>query len=328
MILRNLSRVDLNLLHIFVAIYQESSVTRAAEALNLTQPAVSNSMARLRDLFGDPLFVRAGAGVAPTPLANRLIGPVREAMSMLERAFGEHEAFDPLTSRRILRFSMADFAEALLLAPLIGEISRLGSPMEVENYFVADRELQSKLASGELDFAIESHPLREPNLRRSLLLQDEFVCVLRRGHPALAGAFALDDYLRLDHLHISNRPRNSNMVDGALSALKQRRRVGARIEHCLGAGPILEASNLCLTIPRVFVQRYLAGDAFVTLERPFPMMPLRTWLFWHPATEESPAHRWARETLARLASQAGHHIAADDEAYSESEFAVTALMPR
>lgn len=300
MILRNLSRVDLNLLHILVVIYQESSITRAAEVLNLSQPAVSNSVAKLRELFGDPLFVRAGGGVAPTPLAQRLIVPVREALSTLERAFGEHETFDPATSERILRFSMSDFAEAVLLAPLVGEISRAGSAMEVENFLVPERELHSKLASGELDFAIEFRPPAEANLRRLLLTEDEFVCVMRRGHPALRSEFTLHSYLQLDHLHIVNRPRFSNLVDGALGAVKQRRRISVRIEHCLGVRSILEASDLCVTIPRVFVERFLPEEDFTVRATPFAMAPLQTWLFWHPATERSPAHCWVKNAMQRL----------------------------
>ncbi|TKT75731.1 LysR family transcriptional regulator [Aquamicrobium sp. LC103] len=300
MLLPNLSRIDLNLLHVFVVIYQESSITRAAEALNLSQPAVSNSVARLRDLLGDPLFVRAGNGVAPTPLAQRLIVPVRQALSTLEHAFGEHETFDPATSQRILRFSMSDFAEAVLLAPLIGEISSAGSPMEVENFYVPERELHSRLASGELDFAIEFRPPSEPNLRRLLLMEDEFVCVMRLGHPALQGDLTLDAYLRLEHLHIFNRPRFSNLVDSALAATRQRRRVSARIEHCLGVRSILEVSDLCVTIPRVFVERFLPPDAFTVRPIPFEMGPLATWLFWHPATERSPAHCWVKDAIQRL----------------------------
>lgn len=308
MILRNLSRIDLNLLHVFVVIYQEESITRAAEALNLSQPAVSNSVAKLRDLFGDPLFVRSGNGVAPTPLSHRLIGPVRTALSTLERAFGDHEPFDPATSRRILRFSMSDFSEAVMLAPLVRELGRIGSAMEVENWFVGEREIGARLASGELDFAIESCPPSEPSLHRALLLRDEFVCVLRQGHPALQGDFTLDTYLALDHLHIYNRPRTSNLVDGALAEVRARRKVRARIEHCLGAGPILAGSDLCLTIPRVFVEHFLPGDRFVVREKPFAMPPLETWLFWHPATGSSPPHIWLRETMARLFPQAaGSH---------------------
>lgn len=305
MVLRNLSRLDLNLLHVFVAVYDETSITRAAETLNVTQPAVSNSLARLRDIFGDQLFVRAGQGIAPTPLAQTLIHPLRQALVSLDRTLATHERFDPLTSERIMSFSMSDFAEAVVLAPVIGEVSRLGSAITIRNRFVAERDLYSGLASGEIDFAVESHPLAEADLSRRLLFRDEFVCVMRKDHPALEGELSLERYLELAHLHISNRPRVANIVDGALSRLKRKRQVAVHVEHCLAAAAILSQSDLCLTIPTSFVEHFLPADRFAAVPRPFRMPPLQTWLYWHPASESSPAHQWVRAILERCFPQIG-----------------------
>lgn len=297
MVLRNLAKLDLNLLHVFEAVYSEASITRAAETLNVTQPAVSNSLARLRDIFGDALFVRAGQGIAPTPLAQSLIHPIRGALIALDRTLALHERFDPLTSERIMTFSMSDFAEAVVLAPLVGEINRIGSRITVRNHFVAERELDSGLASGEIDFAVESHPLAEPGLGRRLLFRDEFVCVVRKGHPVLGESMTFEHYLELRHLHISNRPRVANLVDGAIGRLKRRREVAVHVEHCLAAQAILAQSDLCLTIPTSFVERFLPADRFEVMPRPFRMPPLQTWLYWHPASENSPAHKWVRSLL-------------------------------
>lgn len=297
MVLRNLSKLDLNLLHVFEAVYSEASTTRAAESLNVTQPAVSNSLARLRDVFGDPLFIRAGQGIAPTPLAQSLIDPIRQALTSLDRTLAAHERFDPLTSERIICFSMSDFAEAVVLSPLIGEINRIGSRIAVRNHFMAERDLYSGLASGEIDFAVESHPLAEPDLGRRLLYKDEFVCVTRKAHPILSRPLSLERYLELKHLHISNRPRIANLVDGALGRLKCKRHVAVHVEHCLAVGAILAQSDLCLTIPRSFVEHFLPPDRFAVLPRPFRMPPLQTWLYWHPASESSPAHNWVRHIL-------------------------------
>lgn len=297
MVLRNLLKLDLNLLHVFEAVYSEASITRAAESLNVTQPAVSNSLARLRDIFGDPLFVRARQGIAPTPLGQTLIYPIREALISLDRTLAMHEGFDPLTSERIMSFSMSDFAEAVVLAPVIGVVNRLGSKITIRNHFSAERDLYSGLASGEIDFAVESHPLAEADLGRRLLFKDEFVCVMRKGHPALSQPLSLERYLSLKHLHISNRPRFANLVGGALSRLKRNRHVAVHVEHCLAAGAILAQSDLCLTIPTSFVERFLPADRFTVVQRPFRMPPLQTWLYWHPASESSPAHKWVRGIL-------------------------------
>ncbi|MEW6645221.1 MAG: LysR family transcriptional regulator [Pseudomonadota bacterium] len=325
MVLRNLSKLDLNLLHVFAAVYSEASITRAAEALNVTQPAVSNSLARLRDIFGDQLFIRAGQGIAPTPLAQNLIHPIREALISLDRTLATHERFDPRTSERIMCFSMSDFAEAVVLAPLIGAINRLGSRITVRNHFVAERDLYSGLASGEVDFAVESHPLGEADLGSRLLFRDEFVCVMRKGHPALSEALSFERYLALRHLHVSNRPRVANLVDGALSRLKCKRHVAVHVEHCLAAGAILAQSDLCLTIPMSFVEHFLPADRFAVVQRPFRMPPLQTWLYWHPASENSPAHKWVRRLLedcfppVREVSRSRPIIRSDD-VHSETQF--------
>jgi DNA-binding transcriptional LysR family regulator len=296
-VLRNLAKLDLNLLHVFEAVYGEASITRAAETLNVTQPAVSNSLARLRDIFGDQLFVRARQGIAPTPLAETLIGPVREALTALDRTLARHERFDPLASERIVSFSMSDYAEAVVLGPFVGELNRLGSRLTVRNRFLAERDLFPGLASGEIDFAVESHPLAEDGFGQRLLFSDEFVCVMRRDHPAATEPFTIERYMALSHLHISNRPRFSNLVDGALARMKLKRQVTVHLEHCLAAAAILSRSDLCLTIPTSFVRHFLPEDSFVSLPRPFRMPPLQTWLYWHPASEGSPAHDWVRGAL-------------------------------
>lgn len=297
MVLRNLAKLDLNLLHVFEAVYAEASITRAAETLNVTQPAVSNSLARLRDIFGDQLFVRARQGVAPTPLAETLIGPVREALTALDRTLARHERFDPVVSERVVCFSMSDYAEAVVLAPFVGVLNRLGSTLSVRNHFMSERSLFSGLASGEIDFAVESHPLAEPGFGQRLLFSDEFVCVMRKDHPALAGPLTIERYLALKHLHISNRPRVANLVDGALARLRHKRQVTVHVEHCLAAGAILSSSDLCLTIPTSFVRHFLGAGAFTAVPRPFRMPPLQTWLYWHPSSEGSPAHDWVRKVL-------------------------------
>ena len=136
-----------------------------------------------------------------------------------------------------------------------------------------------------------------PGFGQRLLFSDEFVCVMRRGHPVATEPFTIERYMALSHLHISNRPRFANLVDGALARMKLKRQVAVHLEHCLAAAAILSRSDLCLTIPTSFVRHFLPEDGFVALSRPFRMPPLQTWLYWHPASEGSPAHDWVRGVL-------------------------------
>ena len=246
MLSRDILRTDLNLLVVFATIYQEESITKAADTLHVSQPAVSASLNRLREQFSDPLFVRSRNGVTPTNLAETLIGPIREGLQSLNLAFKEAEAFDPATSQRTISVSMGDLAEVLFLTPLVSKLHSLKSAMTVRNLMAPSTEVHSKLATGEIDFAVEFFNINETNLSRRLLLRDEFVCVFRKGHPALEKRWNLKTFLSQDHMHISNRPGGEGVVDGALSAIKETRRISVRVQHCLVAFQMLKKVTCAL----------------------------------------------------------------------------------
>lgn len=297
---RNLQRMDLNLFIVFEAIYDQGSITRAAEVLNVTQPAVSNNIARLRELFNDPLFIRVGKGISPTPIAHDLIGPVRQALQTFDSTFKRLDTFDPKTSDRTISVSMGDLSEVIFLTPLANKIDQLDSNIAVQNLLVPRSQLHEKLASGEIDLAIEPELLAEPSLHSQLLLQDEFVCVVRKGHSLAKKQLSLETYLALGHLNISNRPHGANPVDKALSKLNQRRRVAVRVQHSLVARDLLKDSDLSLTVPRRFVSQILGDKDFHCLDLPFVVPPLEYWLYWHTVAGENSANRWARDLMIEL----------------------------
>lgn len=297
MISRDILRTDLNLLVVFATIYQEKSITKAAEALHVSQPAVSASLSRLREQFNDVLFVRSKNGVTPTNLALALIGPIREGLQSIDAAFKEAEAFDPATSQRAITVSMGDLAEVLFLTPLVSKLHSLQSAMTVRNVMAPSNEVHRKLATGEVDFAVEFLDIDESSLSRRLLLRDEFVCVLRKGHPALDKKWNLKTYLALDHLHISNRPVGEGMVDNALHSIGATRHISVRVQHCLVTFQMLKQSDVCLTIPREFVNRCLGHKSFEVRPAPFDIPDLELWLYWHTICERSAAHQWIRQLL-------------------------------
>ena len=305
MISRNLYRTDLNLFVVFATIFQERSLTRAAEVLHVTQPAVSASLSKLRELFDDPLFVRCHHGVKPTNLAQTLIEPVRDGLQALEITFQEAEQFNPTTSARTFNFSVGDLAEVLFLTPLVSAIHNKSSKISVRNRHAPDNEVNTKLAKGEIDFAIEFFDIDMTNLKRTLLLSDEFVCVLRKNHPALKSQWNLETYLSLDHLHISNRTKGPGFVDRALEQLDHNRHIPVQVQHCLVGFHMLKQSDLCLTIPREFVNHCLGSKSFEMRPAPFPIPVLELWLYWHEMTNPSLAHQWVRDLITSpLASQA------------------------
>lgn len=286
---------------VFATIYRERSITRAAEALHVSQPAVSASVAKLREIYQDPLFVRSRQGVTPTNLSRSLIGPITESLALLDKTMLEATGFDPATSQRTISFSVGDLAEVLFLTPLVHTIQALGSGITVHNQQVLDQEIHDKLVSGELDFAIEYFQIDESMLGRQLLLSDDFVCVVNSSNPCLEQEWDLECYLAQDHLLVSTRPHGAGYVDTVLEQQGLSRRILVRVQHCLVAEPMVLQNQVCLTVPRKLVDCCMDASQLTILPVPFEMPQLELWLYWHQNSESSAAHQWVRELITRPA---------------------------
>ncbi len=289
-----LNDVDLNLFVVFDAIYSERNLTRAAEVLHVTQPAVSNALRRLRTTFSDPLFVRSPQGMLPTPMAENVIGRVREALQMLDNSLLEHDRFAASSSEKVFRVSMGDMAEALYLPALLQRLEVQAPQVSVQSFPLARENVPLELANGGADFAVEPPLLSDPQLCSSPLLKDEYVCVLRPAHPACASPLSLTDYLALQHIHISSRRRGLGHVDLALQALGKKRQLALRAQHYMVATLIVARTDLALSMPRGLAAQ--SGLAIRPL--PFDVEPLSLNLYWHKSADNDPASCWFRETFA------------------------------
>ena len=179
----NLNKVDLNLFIVFDAIYTEANLTRAGQIVGITQPAVSNALARLRETFNDPLFVRTAQGMVPTPMAQNIIGPVRNALQLLRVSVQESRTFSPAQANKTFRISMTDLTEAVMLPPLFQRLRRLAPNVKIESMLAKRRETTKELAAGRLDFAMDAPLNTDPQVRHVKLLEDRYICAMRRGHP-------------------------------------------------------------------------------------------------------------------------------------------------
>lgn len=296
----NLSGIDLNLFVIFDAIYAEGNLTRAGEIVGLSQPAMSNALARLRRAFDDPLFVRTPQGMAPTPVARQMIGPARQALRLLADSVTERDWFDPAAARQTFRLSMGDLGEARLLAPLLGHLDRQAPDVGIESFQVPRRDLLRELAAGSVDLAIDVPLLSDPNVRHTALYHDRYVCVVRGGHPVLDRTFDVDAFVSLRHIHISSRPRGAGHADMALERLGRRRVIALRAQHYLMAPGIVASTDLALTIPLGFARTLVESHGVRIIELPFEVPPLESHLYWHRSREEDPSNRWLRETILAL----------------------------
>lgn len=288
----NLRSIDLNLLPVFEAIYVERSLTRASEALHLTQPAVSNALARLRRAVDDPLFVRAQQGMAPTPAAQALIGPVREALARLRLGLGQRVRFDPAVSERTFSVSASDTAAAAVAPALIGALA--AAPRVRFHWRQTDRaDVPAELASGQIDFAIDISGLTRPELDSAPLIEDRYVCALRRDHPKARRKLSMATFLALPHLAVSSRRTGRSVVDMTLAQIGERVRPVMRFQHFLPAFHVVMASDVALVAPRSMTQHY---DVAVC-DLPFAAPALGLSLFWRRDVAHDSAIQWARDQL-------------------------------
>lgn len=297
-----LAGIDLNLFVLLDALLAERSVTRAARRVGLSQSAASHALARLRALTGDALLVRGPRGMLPTPRAEALASPVREALAGLDRALAPAAAFEPRSTRRRFRVVGGDLAELVLFPPLF---ARLGAEAPGVDLSALPTPSDAALAleRGEVDLAIA--PLgsfaRAGALSERPLFEDGFVCVVRRGHPLGRGAFGLERYLSARHAVIAPRGARGGIVDDLLASMGRERRVVLTIPHFLAAPYVVAQSDLVLTLP-ARVAQVLAGPLGLAVLRPPLRVPRFTMaMAWHRRVDEEPGHRWLRGVLGEVA---------------------------
>jgi len=290
----HISKVDLNLFIVFEAIYAEGSITRASLKMNLTQPAISHALNRLRQLFDDPLFERQGHVMVPTPLARSIIDPVRQSLRGFEVTLSGVERFDAASSERGFSLALRDVLEASVLPPLMARVARETPAVGLNTLQVGRRELESELAAGTLDAAIDILLPLPNDIRRTLLATDRTVVLVRRDHPLVNGKLDLDAYLKLEHIQTSSRRRGPGLEDFELSRLGLQRRIRLRCQHYFAACRVASQTDLALTMPERLAR--VVNQQFGNQILPFPLqMPsLDIYLYWHANVDNDPASLWLR----------------------------------
>ncbi len=295
-----LNRLDLNLLHVFDTIYREGSLTRAAKVLHLTQPAVSHSLARLRDHFDDPLFTRQGNQMVPTPLARRFLESMRPGLTQIQGAVNQFHAFDPASQRKTYSLGLRDILESTFLPQLMSRLAAYPE-LEIASRQVARREMESLLAAGKLDFAVDVLLPVSNQTAHERLRQDRMVVLARKDHPLAADAIAMENYLSAQHVLVSSRTEGPGIEDFELSRLGVQRSIRLRCQHYYAACRVVEETDLLLTMPEIYAG-IIAQRANVTIMAPpadFPSIDVH--LYWHKAYEREPALIWFREQLRSIA---------------------------
>jgi DNA-binding transcriptional LysR family regulator len=295
-----LEKVDLNLFVVFDAIYREHSVTKVAVLLNLTQPAVSNALSRLRHTFDDPLFIRTPNGMTPTPVADSVVGDVRTALALLDQSVSVNARFAPALSEQVFHLGMNDLAESLLLPLLHGAIKTTAPKIALTSFYVTREVATEDLKSGGIDLLIDSPVVNAKELSHLTLGKLPYVVAMRPNHPLAEQTLTVEDYLAAEHIHVSSRRKGRGQMDVALHALGYRRGVAMRVQNYLVAARITAETDLLWTVPKVLAEQLPVH----TVELPFEVEPLVWNLYWSKSAENDPASQWMRQIISTAVVEA------------------------
>jgi DNA-binding transcriptional LysR family regulator len=300
--MNGLAGLDLNLLRVFDAVARERHVTRAADRLHLSQPAVSNALGRLRAALGDELFLRRPGGVEPTALALKLMGPVAEALDRLAESLAYSAPFEPTTSNRVFPMVMSEYAEAVL-APALMEHCRREAPGVLLAIGHADRtNALAALESGAL-FAIGVLPEPPALYTRLRLLPEAFMVLMRQGHPLATGELTLPRFTEFPHLLHSPNGSRDGALDEPLRAAGHPRRLGGVIAHLSAVPEALKRTDMVMTLSARLARGMAAAHGLVLRDLPLDVRHTRLSLLFHRRFEADAGHAWLRRLILSIARE-------------------------
>ena len=292
-----LGDIDLNLLIVFNQMLNERSVTAAADKLGITQPAVSNSLARLRKLFGDELFVRTARGMERTAFADQLAEPVSYALGMIHGAINQRNVFDPMVSERSFRIGMSDVGEIFFLPALMELLDKLAPRVSITTVRNAAVNLKDEMESGRIDLAIGLLPQLKGGYFQRRLFSQRYVCMFRKGHKLDKRKISRDEFSKAEHVGVISTGTGHAQIDEMLKRNGVERKVRLVVPHFVAVGHILQATDLVATVPERFAERMAKpfGLAYVAHPEKLPVTAIS--LFWHARLHKDPANQWLRTLM-------------------------------
>jgi DNA-binding transcriptional LysR family regulator len=291
----NWGAFDLNLLIVFDAVMQERSVTRAGRRIGLSQPAISHALSRLRHMLKDELFIRAPDGMVPTPRAEALAQPLRDALSGMQLAL-EPAAFDPVAADRRFVLAVNNYAAVVLAPPLVTAASAAAPAVRLDLRPSGTLDIVDQLDRGALDLVVGSLESPGERFATATLFEDPYVLVMRRGHPARQDKLPAQCFADLPHLEVSSTDRDTGFIDTWLAEHGLARRIALRAPY-LSAAAILIQSDMIATMSRRIAQELVRSHPLEIREPPYDSPLVRISMLWHRRLDRHPAHRWLRSVV-------------------------------
>ena len=292
----NLRRLDLNLLVTLDALLAERNVTRAAERLNFSQPAVSIQLAKLRDFFDDPLLLPGPRGMRPTARAEALREPLRQALQALSGAVSPAKPFNPAEATHIWRVAATDYAESTIVLPVLGGLRTAAPATRLAVVEMVPTRIARQAEQGDIDLAFHTTEGSPPGLRRRTLFKERYVLVGRANHPRLRRRPTPKQFCQLEHVMVS--PDGGGFLgvtDEALAKAGMARKVVLSVPHFLFVREVLAHSDLVAMLPARLVR---GSRQLKVVDAPVEVPGYEMSMLWHERVHRDPAHQWLREFIA------------------------------
>ena len=295
-----LSDIDLNQLVLFQQLVVERRVSKVAENLGLTQPAVSNALAKLRRKFGDELFVRTPAGMVPTPFAEQLAEPIGYALGMIHSGLNQHSRFDLASVKRSVTIGMTDIGEIVFLPDLVERLRREAPGVSLGTVRTTATTLRDDMESGKVDLAIGPLPQLKAGFFQRRLFKQRYVCLFRKGHALDRKRLSLADFQAAEHLIIGSAGTGHGKVDDLIRRAGVDRNVRLTVPHFVSVGHLLRRTDMVATVTERLAESLVEPFDLTFRPHPIDLPEIAINVFWHAKVHRSPIHQWLRGVVFDL----------------------------
>ncbi|HVZ45742.1 MAG TPA: LysR family transcriptional regulator [Ramlibacter sp.] len=297
-------RLDLNLVRVFVTIYEARSVTRAAERLALTQPTLSHALARLREAYGgDSLFRRAAGRLVPTSVGEQLYQRFSQALASIDSTLEPRQRFIAAQSTRRFRIAMSDVGALSFTSALLRQIQSRAPRVEIDIEKIGE-QVADDLALGRLDAVVGNQPALLASTSSAPLFRERYVCVMSVHHPTIRQKLTLAQFVASRHIMVVTPTRGNQLIDEALAERKLARKVVARVPHFMNLPQLLDHTDLLVLVPNRVAQMYVRLGGIKALPLPIAVPEFEVRVHWHVRNESSKAHQWLVEQITAALGQA------------------------
>jgi DNA-binding transcriptional LysR family regulator len=296
------AELDLNLLRVLVAMDEKRSVSAAAIQLQRSQPSVSSALGKLRTFFADPLFVRSGNTMQPTPRVSEIMGPVREVLSRIGMEIVAVPRFEPASCDQPIVLALSDVGEVVFLPAILKRLRQAAPATSLRSVSPPAEDVARGLEAGTIDLALGYFPnLKRHNFFQQTLFSDSFTCLIRADHPVKSTRLSQKQFLQLDHAVVRAESRSEEVIERFLTRRRMQRRIVLTTPHFASVPPIVEQSDLVVTVPVPLARYFSTVSARIRVVRP-PFDPPRIDLkqIWHRKFHHDPRNRWLRSLMCDL----------------------------